>query len=227
MSRIKRSSTWIIALGIMIMILFSLHIGVFAASTNVSKRIALNEKRVVINKGGSFTLFATVTGMEKPVTWKSSNKKVASVKGGVVTGRRKGTATITAKCGKLKAKCKVTVKKNEWLYHIEKGNIRYEEYRTPNYTFNLIIDIKGDELIVEGDLIKSNRDEYAKGVRVKGKKHVFRLSSNTKYWSGDMAIGKDKFLYYAKEYKSLWANLDTTGIIIDLKDGVVVDVGFV
>ena len=49
--------------------------------------------------------------MSNTVTWSSSNKKIATVKGGVVTGRGKGTATITVKCGKLKAKCKITVKK--------------------------------------------------------------------------------------------------------------------
>ena len=46
----------------------------------------------------------------KKVTWSSSNKKVATVtKKGKVTAVKKGTATITAKAGKKKYKCKVTV----------------------------------------------------------------------------------------------------------------------
>ena len=44
------------------------------------------------------------------IKWSSSNKKVAKVNAkGVVTAVKKGTATITAKVGKKKLKCKVTV----------------------------------------------------------------------------------------------------------------------
>ncbi len=47
------------------------------------------------------------------VTFKSSNKKVISVKEGVMTAQKAGKATITATMGTLKAKLKVTVKKNK------------------------------------------------------------------------------------------------------------------
>ena len=47
------------------------------------------------------------------VTFKSSNKKVVSVKEGVMTAQKAGNATITATMGTLKAKLKVTVKKNK------------------------------------------------------------------------------------------------------------------
>ena len=43
------------------------------------------------------------------VVWTSSNEAVATVKGGVVTAKSKGTATITAACGSAKAECIVTV----------------------------------------------------------------------------------------------------------------------
>ncbi|MFR3401322.1 MAG: Ig-like domain-containing protein [Blautia faecis] len=42
---------------------------------------------------------------------KSSNKKIAIVsKYGKITGKKKGTATITIKSGKITKKCKVKVK---------------------------------------------------------------------------------------------------------------------
>ena len=44
------------------------------------------------------------------ITWKSSNPKIATVDAkGVVTGKKKGTVTITAKVNGLTRKCKVTV----------------------------------------------------------------------------------------------------------------------
>ncbi len=73
------------------------------------KSIALNERKIEISKGEKCKLIATVTGIKNKVTWTSSNKRVATVKGGVITGKGKGITTITAKCGKLKAKCKVSV----------------------------------------------------------------------------------------------------------------------
>ena len=57
----------------------------------------------------------TLTATLKPstakgkITWSTSNKKVATVKNGVVTPKKKGTVTITAKCGKYKKTIKVKV----------------------------------------------------------------------------------------------------------------------
>ncbi|WP_417183579.1 Ig-like domain-containing protein [Blautia sp.] len=48
--------------------------------------------------------------MEK-ITFTSSNKKVATVTSkGKVTAKKKGTAVITVKSGKIKVKCKITVR---------------------------------------------------------------------------------------------------------------------
>ena len=45
-----------------------------------------------------------------PVTWTSSNPKVASVEAGAVTAEKKGNVKITAAAGKKTATAKVTVK---------------------------------------------------------------------------------------------------------------------
>ncbi|MBQ9014992.1 MAG: Ig-like domain-containing protein [Firmicutes bacterium] len=69
-----------------------------------------------MKKGKKKTLKATVSpsnAANKAVTWKSSNKKVATVTSkGVVKAKKKGKATITVttKDGKKKATCKITVK---------------------------------------------------------------------------------------------------------------------
>lgn len=70
----------------------------------------LSKTKVSLKRGKSITLKATTIPKKSKVTWKTSNKKVATVKNGKVTAKGKGTATITAKAGKSSVKCKVTVK---------------------------------------------------------------------------------------------------------------------
>ena len=68
---------------------------------------------VSVKKGKSYTLKPKLSYTESPdkVTYKSSNKKIATVsKKGVIKGKKKGTATITIKSGKVTKKCKVKVK---------------------------------------------------------------------------------------------------------------------
>ena len=70
--------------------------------------VKLNKTKIVLVVGQTYNL--KVSGTKKTPKWSSSNKKIVSVtKKGVVKGLKKGTATITAKIGKKKYKCKVTV----------------------------------------------------------------------------------------------------------------------
>lgn len=76
--------------------------------------IKLNKSNATIYTSGNKTiqLNATVKGSSKKVTWKSSNKTVATVNSkGKVTAKKAGTVTITAKANGVTAKCIVTVKK--------------------------------------------------------------------------------------------------------------------
>lgn len=71
----------------------------------------LNKKKVTLKVGKKIKL--KLKNAKKKVTWKSSNKKIASVtRKGVVKGKKPGKAKITAKCKGKKFVCKVTVKRN-------------------------------------------------------------------------------------------------------------------
>ena len=81
-----------------------------------AKSIKLNKKKASLNVGKTITLKPTLKPenvTDATVTWKSSNKKVATVdKNGKVTAKKKGTCVITATTSNgKKAKCKITVKK--------------------------------------------------------------------------------------------------------------------
>lgn len=82
-------------------------------TVKVRPSIKLNKTKAIIYVGDKLTLKATVTGDSQSVTWKSSKESVAKVRsGGVVTGVKEGTATITALANGVKAYCNVTVKNN-------------------------------------------------------------------------------------------------------------------
>lgn len=82
----------------------------FAGRTVEAKGAKLNKKTVYL--APKMTVKLKVTGTKKKVTWKSSNKKVATVsKKGKVTAKKKGKVTITAKVGGKRLKCKVIVEK--------------------------------------------------------------------------------------------------------------------
>ena len=78
------------------------------------KSIKLNKTKVTLSKGKKVKLKATVAPSNatgKNVTFTSSNTKVATVNAkGVVTAKKAGKATITAKAGTKKATCKIVVK---------------------------------------------------------------------------------------------------------------------
>lgn len=81
----------------------------YTCTVTVKKKPTLSKTSVTIRKGKSVTL--KLNNAPAKVTWSSANKKVAKVSSkGKVTGVKKGTTTIYAKCSGKKYSCKVTVK---------------------------------------------------------------------------------------------------------------------
>lgn len=88
----------------------------------------LSHKNLTIYSGvGCGTKTITVKGLSEgtKVTWKSSNKKIATVKNGVVTPKKPGKVTITAQVQGKKLSCKVTVKQAK-VYIMNSGNAKHK-----------------------------------------------------------------------------------------------------
>lgn len=73
-------------------------------------KITLNTTKITMERGGTYTLKASVSNNGE-VNWKSSKKSVATVnEKGVVTGIKPGETVITATVDGTEATCKVTIK---------------------------------------------------------------------------------------------------------------------
>lgn len=74
--------------------------------------IALNMASMQLSTkgtGSSVKLTPAIVGSKKSVTWSTSDKTIATVSGGKVTGKKTGTAVITATANGVSATCDVTV----------------------------------------------------------------------------------------------------------------------
>lgn len=70
--------------------------------------------------GSSMKLTANIVGSKKNTQWVSSDKTIATVSGGRVTGKNTGTATITATANGVSASCTVNVIKDSISINEEK-----------------------------------------------------------------------------------------------------------
>lgn len=111
------TSTLVAAAAVCTMVISTATPDMVTSSAAAGKSIKLNKSKVTITKGKTYTLKVKVkpAKLKSKVSFVSSNKKIAKVsKKGIITGIKSGKADITAKVKgtKLKAVCKVTVKKS-------------------------------------------------------------------------------------------------------------------
>lgn len=92
-----------------ILIIVLMSVILFSASVSAgTSKSGINIKKATIYVGKSIRLSVKTSGK---ITWKSSRPKVASVSTkGKVTAKKTGVSVITAKVGKTKYTCKITVK---------------------------------------------------------------------------------------------------------------------
>lgn len=102
----RKTKRFTVMLLAMLVLCTILPVSALAASTSISA------KKATINVGAKKTVY--LKNNTKGVTWTTSKKSVASIKANgnkvEITGNKAGSATVTAKVGKKKYSCKVTIK---------------------------------------------------------------------------------------------------------------------
>lgn len=173
---------------------------------SIPASIKLNKTSASVEVKSTVKLKATVTGDSKKVTWSSSNSAVASVSGGVVTGKKAGKAVITAKANGKTAKCTVTVKAGyKSLYEEFLSQAKVEaEYGpiSPNWYYVLDVDQSGVPELIVNDYSGALTDFYV--YTVKNGKMVYLGYCGTK------GLGSVPVISYVSKYKGLvtsgWTN---------------------
>lgn len=89
-----------------------------------STALKLNKTKLTVKVGRKKSL--KIEGSDKKLKWRTSNAKVAAISpSGIVTGMKKGTATITATAGEQHAICKITIiGKNDYSSVLTEKKIR-------------------------------------------------------------------------------------------------------
>lgn len=105
-----------VAKSAMVAMALLLCVGLASNTAEAAKKVKISKTKLTLKVGQSKTLTVKNLGKKnkKKLKWSSNKKKVATVsKKGKVKAKKAGTAKITAKVGKKKYTCKVTVKKKK------------------------------------------------------------------------------------------------------------------
>ena len=91
--------------------------GLFGATAQAAGKVSISKTSVSVLVNKTAKISMKNTGKAK-IKWKTSNKKIASIKANgtsvTITGKKAGTCTVNAKVSGKTYKCKVTVKEEAW-----------------------------------------------------------------------------------------------------------------
>ena len=161
----------------------------------------------VLQVGKPVTLTANLTNIEGDVAWASSDDSIATVEGGVVTGVKMGTATITASIGEVQQTKDVTVYPAEGVITVAEA-IEIIEFAGTNaipyeYTVIGIIESIDTKYNADDDNITvtiSDETGSIKAYKMKGGKNLLvgqkiEVTGKLKDYNGTIEFE------YPKEYK--------------------------
>ncbi len=135
---------------------------------------SISKKTTTLKVGKTITL--KMQNTKQKVTWSTSNRKIATVtQKGVVKGIKKGSAVITAKVGKKKFTCKVTVKEvtvpQNVITYIGDRDVDYDaSIQSHRIFFSLILQDRVTRVSSSGTLVVMIRNDageivYNKNIR--------------------------------------------------------------
>lgn len=162
-------------------------------------KISLNRTSLQLEEGASETLTVSITPEntteDRTITWISSDESIVTVKDGIVTGIKEGTATVTAKIGEKSAICDVVVTKKPEIekplsisYRTHVQNIGWQNFVSDG----VMSGSKGKGLRLEG--IEIQLDSNKIGGSVEYRTHVQNVGWQDYVSDGAMAGTKGKSL---------------------------------
>ena len=156
--------------------------GAFGVEAQAAK---LNNKTLVLDTGVRHKL--RVKGTKKAIKWSSSDKRIASVsKKGNVRARRAGEVIITAKYGKKKLTCKVTVRKPMQYYAHRGFRSQYPENTIPSFTGAMKAGFNGIEIDVfeakNGEILVFHDETTDRMCKRNGSIYDITVNNRDKYW---------------------------------------------
>lgn len=198
----------------------------------VSAAGKINKKKATLKIGQ--TLQLKVTGTKGKVKWTSSKKSVATVSSkGRVKAKKKGSVTITAKIGKKKYTCKVTVKKASnggfsGNTSTSKNNVTYHAEATPrgeaiilqnNYNYAVAVDISC-AFCLNGQIV-SVSNQYDTCVIEPGMKYATLMTNYGGQWdSVKINLKTENVSYFDFNAKNITytSSRGTNGVILTVKN---------
>lgn len=186
-------------------------------------KVSLDKKTATVDAGKTVALKATVkTKGKKPnktVKWTTNNKAVATVSSkGVVTGKKAGTAKITATATdgtNKKATCTVTVKAAAVTpapAPAKKYNTQVKFNKLAGETVNANVTVSGNAQAVENyakEVLKTytNKKDHERTITVDGVAHTVKYVAETGALVYDNDAAK-KITDFAKDAASVTATID-------------------
>gem|GEM_PF-1237316 len=208
MKKLKNAVRCISLALILALALPSLAPGLLTPPVVEAASVKLSKTKLTLTVGKTYRL--SVKGTRAKVSWNSGNKKVATVSNGLVKAKKAGSATITAKAGKKKLTCKVTVKENyKALYRamLAKGKVTYNDgygnYTTTAKGFCLLdVDKNGVP-----ELIVNNMDSSAFST-----KFVYTVKNGKVIYCGSYSTRGETTVQYSSKHKALYNSWWTNGV---------------
>ncbi len=138
-----------------LLLAFTFTVSISGVNDVSAASVKLSATKKTVNIGKSFTLSVKNYKKKSGIKWSTSNKTIASIKkintkSYKVTGVKAGTATVTAKIGKKKYNCKVTVKS---IFGVNTKNITMNVGETKAVEVTLIPDNYDVEFNIANDNI--------------------------------------------------------------------------